>query len=533
MRALRFFQVFAFVACVLLAFHAAPVFAQATPPGGAPTPVGQVTPPPNPVDNGALVNGKANFNDVLTEFYNASSHWQTSLGHYAIRLFWLLAFIELVWTASKLALRGSDLQEWVTEVVKYVLFVGFFAALLTYAPEWCKAIIDSFNIAASNASAAGGGHPTTPSDIFAMGIDTASQLYAQQSVWHPGKDAGIMIAALIIVLLFAAIAAMLVLAWIETYFVIYAAIIFTGFGGSRFTSDYAKRVLMLAVTAGTKLFVLLLVAGLLQTLAQKWANAAAAGTNPAIMSLIGVSLLGAFLCVRIPSMIGSITSGQVASSSGLIAVAASLATAAAGLGVATKGLQAASRGMLKGVQGAHGAGMAMSAASSLAGAQTAASNYQPQTMAARGLTHMTRTLANLGQSAAQNLGGPMSGRSAFSARSANNGQGNLGSRMADSMTAKKADLTKPKAPDGGSTPPAGGDAGTGSVRGTGNAATAAPSPREPDKAPTGAGEPTAAGGSEATSTPKNETDHGRQKRAEFQEALRHFGNRIKAHNAGD
>lgn len=529
MRALRFFQVFAIVACVLLAFHAAPVFAQATPPGSVPGSTGQVTPPPNPVDNGALVNGKANFNDVLTEFYNASSHWQTSLGHYAIRLFWLLAFIELVWTASKLALRGSDLQEWVTEVVKYVLFVGFFAALLTYAPEWCKAIIDSFNIAASNASAAGGGHPTTPSDIFAMGIDTASQLYAQQSVWHPGKDAGIMIAALIIVLLFAAIAAMLVLAWIETYFVIYAAIIFTGFGGSRFTSDYAKRVLMLAVTAGTKLFVLLLVAGLLQTLAQKWANAAAAGTNPAIMSLIGVSLLGAFLCVRIPSMIGSITSGQVASSSGLIAAAASLATAAAGLGVATKGLQVAGKGMLKSVQGAHGAGMAMSAASSLASAQGADG---PKGLAG-GMAHVGRTVANLGQSAMQNIGGPMSGRSAFSARSANNGQGNLGSRMADSMTAKKADLTKPKAPDGGSTPPAGEGAGAGSVRGTDNAATAAPSPGEPDKAPTGMGDPGAAGGNGPAGAPSNETDHGRQKRAEFQEALRHFGNRIKAHNVGD
>jgi hypothetical protein len=251
------------------------------------------------------------------------------------------------------------------------------------------------------------------------------------------------------------------------------------------------------------------------------------------MSLIGVSLLGAFLCVRIPSMIGSITSGQVASSSGLIAVAASLATAAAGLGVATKGLQAAGRGMLKGAQAVHGTGMAFSAASSLAGAQTAASDYQPQTMAARGMTHMTRTLANLGQSAMQNLGGPMSGRSAFSARNANKGQGNLGSRMADSMTAKKADLTKPKAPEGGSTPPAGGGAGTGSVRGAGNTAKAAPSPSEPDKAPTGAGDPGAAGGSKATGTPRDETEFGRQKRSEFQEALRHFGNRVKAHNAGD
>jgi len=523
MRTLRFFQAFAIVACVLLAFHVAPAIAQAVPPA-SPHASPSVTPPQNPTDSGALVKGKANFNDVLTEFYYASSHWQASLGHYAIRLFWLLAFIDLVWTASKLALRGADLQEWVTEVVKYILFIGFFAALLTYAPAWCKAIIASFNIAASHASAAGGGHPTTPSDIFAMGIDTATQLYAQQSIWHPGKDAGIMIAALIIVLLFAAIAAMVVLAWIETYFVIYAAIFFTGFGGSRFTSDYAKRVLMLAVTAGAKLFVLLLVAGLLQTLAQKWANAAAAGTNPAIMSLVGLSLLGAFLCVRIPSMISSLSSGQVASSSGLIAAAASLATAAAGLGVATKGLQAAGRGMLKGAQTAHGAGMAMSAASSLASAQGAGGAKG----LAGGMAHIGRTTANLGKSAVQNLGGPMSGRSALSARSANGGRGNLGSRMADSMTAKKADLTKPKAPGGSD------DSGAGSVSGAGNGAEATFHTAGAGSEPAGSSAQTAeTGGGASNQAPANDTEHGQQRRDEFRDALRHFGNRIKSHNAGD
>lgn len=523
MRALRIFRVVAVIACVLLAFHVASVFAQVTPPGAPPVVPGQVTPPQNPADSGALVKGKANFNDVLTEFYNASSHWQASLGHYAIRLFWLLAFIELVWTASKLALRGSDLQEWVTELVKYVLFVGLFAALLTYAPDWCKAIIDSFNIAASNASAAGGGHPTTPSDIFAMGIDTATQLYAQQSVWHPGRDAGIMIAALIIVLLFAAIAAMVVLAWIETYFVIYAAIFFTGFGGSRFTSDYAKRVLMLAVTAGAKLFVLLLVAGLLQTLAQKWADAAAAGTNPAIMSLVGLSLLGAFLCVRIPSLISSISSGQVASSSGLIAAAASMATAAAGLGVATKGLQAAGKSLMKGAQGAHGAGMALSAASSLASAQSAGGPG-----GIRGaMAHVGRTTANLGKSGVQNLGGPMSGRSAFSARSANGGQGNLGSRMADSMTAKKAELTKPQAPSGGDSSKGAG-VGSGDTSATSKAAGAGGA----GAGATGTGS-VGGTGTNAGGTSSSETERGRAKRDEFRDALRHFGNRIKSHNAGD
>lgn len=636
MRALRILQVFVVVACVLLAFHAAPAFAQATPPGGPPTSPGQVTPPPNPIDSGALVNGKAHFDSVRTQFLSAAQHWETTLGHYATRLFWLLAFIELIWTSVKLVLRGADLQEWVTELVKYVLFIGFFAALLMYGAQWATLIVNSFQIAASNAASAGGYNAAgvSPSDIFASGINIAAQIDEKASWYELGKEVG----ALVIVLLFAAIAAMIVLAWIETYFVIFASIIFTGFGGSRFTSDYAKRMLMLAVTAGAKLFVLLLVASLLQTMAQNWANAFSAGTDASVLSLLGLCALGAFLCVRIPSLISSISSGQVASSSGLIAAAATMATAAAGLGVAAKGLQSAGKSLQKGVQGAHGAGMAMSAASSLASAQGAGGPG-----GIRGaMAHVGRTTANLGKSGVQNIGGPMSGRSAFSARSANGGQGNLGSRMADSMTAKKAELTKPSAPSGGGNSPSGGGgggapsadaAGTGSISGAG-ADASAPGPATAGEgggsAPSSAGgssgdqetktfasgnsaegmssadasmqnavnkaadqlasnpvaqamgmsggpgsvtatvtrgesqesKPTAeraesaagradSAASRATTaaeqsrmgagssgggtggTPRNESPQGREKRSEFRDALRHFGNRIKSHNTGE
>lgn len=536
----RFFRRCLIVLVLGVAFHSTAALAQSVPPPAAPA---------APIDVNANPQAKANFDDVLNEYHSTAAAWQNALGGYALRLFWLLAFIELVWASIRLVLRGADLQEWATELVKYVLFVGFFSALLFNAPIWANDIIQSFQQAAVVASAAGGhaASAVSPSDIFASGLNIAAQLDHQASGWHPVRALGIFIAALIIVILFAAIATMIVLAWIETYFVIYASIFFTGFGGSRFTSDYAKRVLMLAVTAGAKLFVLLLLAGLLQTLAQKWAQAAQSGTDPAVMGLVGLSILGAFLCVRIPSMIGSITSGQVASSSGLIAAAASLATAAAGLGVAAKGLQVAGKGFVKGAQAVHGTGMAVSAASSLASAQGAGG---PKGLAG-GMAHVGRTVANLGQSAVQNLGGPLSGRSALSARSANDGKGNLGSRMADSMTAKKAELTKPSAPpsppappSGASgdsvdaTPPAGGDGGdapgTRSISGDGGAPSEGTGDTSAPSDGTGTGAPAASsGGSGTGDTPRNESPQGREKRSEFQEALRQFGNRIKAHNTSD
>jgi hypothetical protein len=198
-----------------------------------------------------------------------------------------------------------------------------------------------------------------------------------------------------------------------------------------------------------------------------------------------------------------------------------MATAAAGLGVATKGLQAAGKSLMKGAQGAHGAGMALSAASSLASAQGAGGPG-----GIRGaMAHVGRTTANLGKSAVQNLGGPMSGRSALSARSANGGQGNLGSRMADSMAAKKAELTKPQAPSGG-------DSSKGAGVGSGDTSVTSKAAGTGGAGATGTGSVGGAG-TNAGGPSGSETERGRAKRDEFRDALRHFGNRVKSHNAGD
>lgn len=168
---------------------------------------------------------------------------------------------------------------------------------------------------------------------------------------------------------------------------------------------------------------------------------------------------------------------------------------------------------------AHGAGMAMSAAPSLASVQGTGG---PKGLAG-GMAHVGRTTANLGKAALQNLGGPMSGRSAFSARSANEGRSNLRSRMADSMTAKKVELTKPSAPASGDS----------SKDGDVTSGGAAAAPKATDTAVgTGRAGSIDSMDSRTGGTPGNETGPDRVKLDEFRDALRHFGNRIKAHNAG-
>ena len=83
---------------------------------------------------------------------------------------------------------------------------------------------------------------------------------------------GLIIGALIVIICFALITAMLILTMVETYIVVNAAIILLGFGPTRWTKDYAIRYLVYAGATGMKWFILLLVVGLGQALMLQWLN---------------------------------------------------------------------------------------------------------------------------------------------------------------------------------------------------------------------------------------------------------------------
>lgn len=54
---------------------------------------------------------------IVDEFRLRSSGWEVTLEKFALNTFYLLATIELTWTAFKLAFRGCDLSEWLAEIV--------------------------------------------------------------------------------------------------------------------------------------------------------------------------------------------------------------------------------------------------------------------------------------------------------------------------------------------------------------------------------------------------------------------------------
>jgi type IV secretion system protein TrbL len=85
-------------------------------------------------------------------------------------LFWILAAIEIAIAAVWLALQAASLDTWFAELVRRIMFVGFFAFVLTQRTQLCKSIVDSlFQIGAGSGTA-------SPADIFNAGLVVAGKM---------------------------------------------------------------------------------------------------------------------------------------------------------------------------------------------------------------------------------------------------------------------------------------------------------------------------------------------------------------------
>jgi type IV secretion system protein TrbL len=206
----------------------------------------------------ALALDLSTIEQMTAAFQQRAHNWESSLTGVAAKLFWILAGIEFTWTAVQLALKKAEEEEWLSALVGRVMYIGFFWALLMHSADWCRAIIESFREAGGVAS---GLHALHPEAVIGIGLESVVQIWNFAKDQNPFTAAGVLAAGIIIMGCFGLMAAFLIEALIESYIVISAGIIFMGFGGSSWTSDYAKTTLRYAVSSGAKLFILQLLMG--------------------------------------------------------------------------------------------------------------------------------------------------------------------------------------------------------------------------------------------------------------------------------
>jgi type IV secretion system protein TrbL len=338
--------------------------------------------------------------DQITSLYlNCARQWEATLGRYALSLFWLLAAIEFAWSAIRLALRSADLGEWLGELINQIVFIGLFLALLTNATAWTGAIVESFRAAGAEALRANGvAAGIAPSDIFDTGVNIATKMLEALSVRAPVQSLFVVLAALVILGGFALIAAAIILALVESYVVLSGGVLLMGFGGSRWTKDFAVRTLVYAVSVGAKLFILQLIAGLGAQIVGSWASLpeaqsvlAPAAATANILVIVGSTLVLWVLVKTVPEMIQGLINGTVAgANSGLAAGLANLAGSVYALG------------------------MVIGSARELAGEQITEARSTSPAVAPPGL--LSRSIANIGSATLANIGHRLSGRAVHGTR---------------------------------------------------------------------------------------------------------------------
>lgn len=317
---------------------------------------------------------------ILNQYRDQRTTWFTAVWPYANTLFGMLAVIEFAWSAAVMLLEKSDLQSWTAALVRKVMWLGAFYALLLYGRFWIPAITDSFEIIGQNAAGTG---PMSPSDVFSRGIDLAGALMATSSsaafFTNLGTSLTMVVTGIITALAFIAITVQFVVAMVESYIIVAAAFIFVGFGGSRWTAPYVERYIGLGVSNGVKIMLLYLLIGTGMNLSVDWMTEAeniASNSSPAMSALeiMGASIIFMMLCWQIPKLFAAVLGGSPALSGGdLIGTSAFLAGSAVAVG------SMAATGIGSAVAGVHSLGAASSALGGTTGtaAGTSATTMPP------------------------------------------------------------------------------------------------------------------------------------------------------------
>jgi P-type conjugative transfer protein TrbL len=115
---------------------------------------------------------------IMDQFRNQRILWTTNVWVYANTLFGVLAVIEFAWSAAVMLLEKGDLQSWTSALIRKLMWIGAFYALLLNGRIWIPAIIDSFTQIGQNAAGLGA---LSPSGVFMQGYSSRAHCSMAQA----------------------------------------------------------------------------------------------------------------------------------------------------------------------------------------------------------------------------------------------------------------------------------------------------------------------------------------------------------------
>ena len=196
---------------------------------------------------------------VIQEYSQSALTWVSSIQAHAQDLFWILAAISAAWTFAVLALRQSDLADFVGAAVRYILTTMFFYWLLVRGKDFALAILASTLQLAGDAN----GMKGVDWGAFAnIGVKIFIEVNRHISLWQPVVAFAAGAIAILMLIVLGLITVNLILVNCETWIMLSAGLIFLGFGATEWTRDLSVSYFKHLLGVGIKQFVTLLLASI-------------------------------------------------------------------------------------------------------------------------------------------------------------------------------------------------------------------------------------------------------------------------------
>ena len=274
--------------------------------------------------------------ELLGKYQHAGQAWVITLRNGATNVFWALALISLSWTFISMGIKQADLVEIVVELCRFIMFTGFFFWLLMNGPDFAGKIMDSLRQLGGDAT--GTGKSIYPGDLIELGMQIYQNVLRHTNWLLPELTAVPAFIAVLILIVCTLIAVNMILLLCAAWVVLYAGIIFLGFGGCRWTSDMAINYYRTVLGVGVSLMTMELIIGIgiqfLKDLVQQ------SGDNPDIGQL-GVLMCAAIILAviahRLPHMVaGMVVGGGHNGAIGGIGMMTLFAAGMTGMGLASR-----------------------------------------------------------------------------------------------------------------------------------------------------------------------------------------------------
>jgi len=239
-------------------------------------------------------------NDILDAFETATVSWVFNLYPVALATFFTLASIELAWSLFRHVLSPTSTLEGLLDlVVRKILAFSFSYYVLYFAPAIIPLILSSFQKAGTSAT---GIDALRPSTYLAVGCELAATFLLQANnvgvLLDPFASNILLGASFTTVVLFALMAAIILLTLIESYLLIPCAVFLLPFSATRWTSGITDGIFTHAFDLGLRLLLLMLIGGILKNFLHVWAEQAQA-MSVLISPIAYIGFCGQILCLTL------------------------------------------------------------------------------------------------------------------------------------------------------------------------------------------------------------------------------------------